>query len=972
MKNGIERPVDSRSSRPSRRQVWLPGLLLALALAGAACLGFAGGSPVRAASPHPVGSFLARVESALSGMHHPPVRQILPPARVSDVSYTASGSRGSVSAGEPPAQTGPKTLMLPPGRLAADQAGGTWSELFNRLAVINAYPGVGAALWYLVISLLGWVTYPILRMALPGLSDRGYPMARMAGLLLLALLTWLSGSFNLAYTRGSIAVTAALIAGVGLAFAAVQRGDLAREWREKKKYFIWVEIIALTFFIIDLLIRYGNPDLWHPAFGGEKPMDFSFLNAVIKSSSFPPYDPWFAGGYINYYYYGFVIFGVPVKLLGIIPSIAYNLILPLVYSLLALGAFSLGWNLISGLRGRGREAPVAEDAAGPGRLARVRRWFSPFSDRPFQIGLASILGFQVLGNLGTLRMIWYGIQKLAAPNGAVEGAGFVQQWIWTFQGLPQWLAGARLPYYPGDWYWIPSRVVIPAKGNEITEFPAFTILYADPHAHLFALPVTLLVIGWALSVVLACARWGELDGRNRWLSLGTSFFIGGMALGALRPTNTWDFYTYALFTCMALVYAILRYSEPDPARRGHLPPVAFKLLMAGAAVLSLVGLSMLLYQPFSTWFLQGYTSILPWNGDKTPFGSYLTHWGLFLFVIISWMGWETREWMASTPASALRRLKPYQEFIDGAAILLIGAVVVLLVRGVQIAWLVLPLAVWAGILMLRPDQPDAKRFVLFLTGTALVITLAVELVVVKGDIGRQNTIFKFYFQAWTMFAISAAAALGWLVEAVLGWHPNFRWPWTAALAFLVFSAALFPVMATKAKIQDRMDPNAAHTLDGMTYMATSQYTTGPDNGPAKTLDLSQDYAAIRWMQDHVKGSPVIVEANQPQYRWGTRFTIYTGLPGVVGWEWHEQQQRSVFGSDPVAPRVDEVGNFYSTPDLGSAETFLKAYNVRYIIVGQLEEALYPSEGLAKFVQGNGTLWKAVYHQGDTTIYEVIP
>jgi uncharacterized membrane protein len=35
------------------------------------------------------------------------------------------------------------------------------------------------------------------------------------------------------------------------------------------------------------------------------------------------------------------------------------------------------------------------------------------------------------------------------------------------------------------------------------------------------------------------------------------------------------------------------------------------------------------------------------------------------------------------------------------------------------------------------------------------------------------------------------------------------------------------------------------------------------------------------MQDNIQGSPVIVEANCPEYRWCTRYTIYTGLPGVV-------------------------------------------------------------------------------------------
>jgi uncharacterized membrane protein len=93
---------------------------------------------------------------------------------------------------------------------------------------------------------------------------------------------------------------------------------------------------------------------------------------------------------------------------------------------------------------------------------------------------------------------------------------------------------------------------------------------------------------------------------------------------------------------------------------------------------------------------------------------------------------------------------------------------------------------------------------------------------------------------------------------------------------------------------------------------------------------------------------------------------------VVGYQWHEQQQRSTFGEDPVVPRVNAVDQFYSTTDPQAATQFLTTYNVKYIIVGQLEEVFYPADGLAKFTQLNGILWKQVYHQADTSIYEVLP
>ncbi len=174
------------------------------------------------------------------------------------------------------------------------------------------------------------------------------------------------------------------------------------------------------------------------------------------------------------------------------------------------------------------------------------------------------------------------------------------------------------------------------------------------------------------------------------------------------------------------------------------------------------------------------------------------------------------------------------------------------------------------------------------------------------------------------------------------------------------------MMATMAKIDDRINNQAPHTLDGMAFMPHSQYT---DEWGA--MDLGQDYQAIRWMQENIKGSPVIVEANlRNLYRWGSRYTIYTGLPGVVGWEWHQQQQRAVNPGTWVTNRIMEIDNFYLTNDFSQAAAFLRKYNVQYIVVGQQERGHYPGPGLDKFVQLNGSLWQEVYRDRDTVIYKV--
>jgi uncharacterized membrane protein len=93
---------------------------------------------------------------------------------------------------------------------------------------------------------------------------------------------------------------------------------------------------------------------------------------------------------------------------------------------------------------------------------------------------------------------------------------------------------------------------------------------------------------------------------------------------------------------------------------------------------------------------------------------------------------------------------------------------------------------------------------------------------------------------------------------------------------------------------------------------------------------------------------------------------------VVGWNWHQRQQRAVTPSNWVTDRVDSIGAFYNTSSRSDVETFLHRYAVRYIVVGQLERAIYTTQGLQKFVDWAGSLWRVAYHDGQTTIYEVNP
>ena len=166
--------------------------------------------------------------------------------------------------------------------------------------------------WLAAIWAIGIIAYPYAFVAFRKFTDRGYAFTKIIGVLALAWLTWTLASYQaLPFERTTMLLVLAALLGGAIVIGWFQRAEFLRFVRARWKLLLGIELVYLAFFAIDLAIRYGNPDLWHPWFGGEKPMDFAYLNAVIRSTIFPPIDPWQSGGFMNYYYFGFVIVGTP-------------------------------------------------------------------------------------------------------------------------------------------------------------------------------------------------------------------------------------------------------------------------------------------------------------------------------------------------------------------------------------------------------------------------------------------------------------------------------------------------------------------------------------------------------------------------------------------------------------------------------------------------------------------------------------
>ncbi|MEO8084574.1 MAG: DUF2298 domain-containing protein, partial [Ardenticatenales bacterium] len=504
-------------------------------------------------------------------------------------------------------------ILLSKARADEQRAGGTWRSIFNPYSLINRYPLLAVLLWYFVLLALGIAAFPLVAVALPGMPDRGWSVARTAGLLLTSYIAWVAASTPLATnTWWLLAASAIVVALASTLVARSARFDVRRWWRDHRDTIVRVEVVFGAIFAVFLAIRFGNPDLWHISKGGEKPMDFAYLNATLRTLRFPPYDPWFAGSKLNYYYYGFVFIGALIKLTGVVPWIAYNLAIPTLAALTGTGVYGI----VSAWLSRG--------GVPTGRANRMGR-------------LAAVMTV-LMGNLYQAPWMAKRMAEIAPPVGdgplanvvgRLDGAPLIGSAMRTVRGLWAFVSDPSSRYsIPLDhWYWNASRA-IPSGSNvqPITEFPFFTYLYADLHAHMMAMPIAVLacavVVSWALPVA-------DADYHQPWVrpDAVVRLALGALAIGALWPTNTWDFPSYGLIAAGGIALG-------EYIRRRRLDLVWFgRVAVTGGALLAL---SLALFLPYHLNYITPYSEFKLWTGFRTPPSAYLTVHGIFLFALVSW------------------------------------------------------------------------------------------------------------------------------------------------------------------------------------------------------------------------------------------------------------------------------------------------------------------------------------------------
>ncbi|MBI4791020.1 MAG: hypothetical protein HY782_28655 [Chloroflexi bacterium] len=736
--------------------------------------------------------------------------------------------------------------------------------------------------------------------------------------------------------------------------------------REHLTLVITTEIVFTFAFASWVVVRAYMPEIT----ATEKPMEFAFLNGILRSDRFPPQDPWLSGYAISYYYFGYVIMAMLTMLGGISSSIAFNLAIALLFALAATGAFGLTYNLIRSWRLE----------VGSWKL-EVPTPTLPHSHTLLFALFAPIL-LLLIGNLEGL------FEALHA-----RGLGTPEFWNWLdIKGLAEAPVTGSLVPTDNWWWWRASRVIHDvARGQTqevIDEFPQFSFLLGDMHPHVLALPFVLLALAVALNLIRsrkhALSGVEGLEGGSWKLPLATSqfplrtfhFLLLTLIFGALPFLNFWDILPYGFIVVAA--FAIARYRAANAWDGGATRDLAVFVVGLGLG-------SLLLYLPFYIGFQSQAGGILPVLFVKTRLHQYLVMFGVFVFIFVLFLArllYEYRRQLTS-PLPFLTAILVFPLLVGALAI---GLIVVSpslqdqaraafpdssgnLVGNVLAAyfgpliadpWLFILLAIvlLSVLVLLRThvvafaSADPTLAFVLLMIFTGFLLTFGVEFVYLRDVFGtRMNTVFKFYFQTWTLFSIAGAFAIFYLSRA-FGRIPLARWLWFAALAVLLGVSLIYPAAAIPNRAEGFKRPP---TLDGI------EWIRGVSAG---------DYAGIQWLKENAPRGARILESTGRSYTYDNRISMATGLPTVLGWIGHEDQWRGgakLYRNELAGiDRAADAARIYQTLDARDALTLLDKYAINFVVVGQVERAQYnlnPAQ-INKFDR----VLTLVFENGDLRIY----
>lgn len=704
--------------------------------------------------------------------------------------------------------------------------------------------------WWEMLFLLGLVFMPVTSRMFRGFDDNGWMFSKVLAVAVCGYVQWLLACLKISPFTGITCVILTVICCLGSLLYGIKcknRFPDSLPWEQAA--LVYRE--EILFFLVFLFWTYLAG--FHPAaHGTEKYMDFGFMQAMMRSTTLPAQDMWYAGKPFNYYYGGQYLAVFLTKLTGTNVEVTYNLMRTMV----AAFAFLLPFSLVR---------QMLKD-----KLRTGREW---------SFCLGGILAGMAVSMSGNLHYIIYGIIL-------------------------------RLLKIKTD-YWFPSSTRYigfdPAvTGDEtIHEFPSYSFVLGDLHAHVINVFLVLTVLGILYS-------WMKTNSGKSWRQREIGLL--GLLLGMFLFSNTWDFMIYYVVICGTLLFGNLkRYSAGSFISQALKWSVVQWVELLVAAFL----VSLPFHMTFENVMVQGIGIVK----IHTAFYQFCVLWAFPLLVCVPFV-------IGILRSIGMFPEKKFRNFFNGI------------------------------------NYPDLYGLVLVLCAIGLIFIPEFVYIrdIYEKTAPRANTMFKLTYQAYIMFGIMMAYILVSFTvtrikrcsgaDSTIICKGLLRCPRRQALTGII---AILVLISTCGYLGNAI----THWFEG--FPKRSAYQTLNATNYLETA-IPDDAAAIRWLNDNVTGQPVVLEASGDSYQdYDDRVSAMTGLPTVLGWYVHEWLWRN--NLEEENQRKEDVQTIYTSSDAEQVKTLIEKYHISYLFIGSCEYEKYGeinSEFLASF-------GKVVFEHGNTII-----
>jgi YYY domain-containing protein len=458
----------------------------------------------------------------------------------------------------------------------------------------------------------------------------------------------------------------------------------------------------------------------------------------------------------------------------------------------------------------------------------------------------------------------------------------------------------------------------------IHEYPVYSFIVSDLHPHvinmIFVITIIALVISLAVTILRVYRKadavpWLFKHSLLRWVSPASLLVV--FLIGLAPASNFWDYPIYVVFLGAMCFYVNLK------AYSFSIKSIGISIAQMGAAA----AIAYLVMTPFHLHF-DTMGAELRLVEHRSMIYQLLILWGyqLFFAAALTFM-MVTRYKLDLKPNKA--RQKQLNTVLNPHSDLYIPVM---------------------------PDKPkhpflnfiesvnpaDGIAFVIFICGIGLfLIPEFVYVLDIYPSHPRSNTMFKLGFQAFIMFGIASGYCMTRLLFETVTNFPHKKIV-TAGGIFILICAFMYPVYAIP-QWYGKFTPSRIIGLDGTTYMyqQTREYKgAGMSDEEKVQISLADDHALIQYINENIEGAPVIAEANGDAYTVNGRISVNTGLQNVFNWYFHQFLWRNS-NAELLDPRRDDINNFYKSDDEEFVRKIIDKYNIKYIVIGEMERLMYP-------------------------------